>query len=195
MSAIAAQFPLTPQQYLELERDSEVKHEWVNGELFAMAGASVAHNRLCFNLAVSLGSTLSGSPCRGYTSDQRVRIPSTGLYTYPDLTFVCGKAEFDPLNAETLINPTLLVEVLSPSTEAWDRGGKFAHYRRLPSLREFLLVAQDRIRVEHYIREGDTWDLTEYSQPEAVLTPKLWDAQVKLATLYARVDLPPDPGR
>lgn len=195
MSAIAAEVRLTPQQYLELEQSSEVKHEWVNGELFAMAGASVAHNRLCFNLAVSLGSTLSGSPCRGYTSDQRVRIPSTGLYTYPDLTFVCGEAEYDPYSAETLINPTLLVEVLSPSTEAWDRGGKFAHYRRLPSLREFLLVAQDRLCVEHYLRQGDTWVLTAHSEPDAVLTLVSWDAHVRIATVYSGVDLPPNPGR
>ncbi len=195
MRGEVAQRRLTAQQYLELEPLSEVKHEWVNGELFAMAGASAAHNRICFNLAVTLGSALVGSPCRGYTSDQRVRIPSTGLYTYPELTFVCGEVEYDPFSAETLINPTLLVEVLSPSTEAWDRGGRFAHYRRLPSLSEFLLVAQDRLCVEHYLRQGDTWVLTAHSEPDAVLTLASWDAHVRIATVYSGVDLPPDPGR
>lgn len=189
MRAAAAQLHLTPREYLAIERVADTKHELVNGQLLAMAGASPAHNQVSFNLMTQLGPALSRSRCRGYSSDQRVAVPDSDLYTYPDVTVVCGEPEYDAGDPDTLVNPTLIAEVLSPSTEAWDRGGKFAHYRRLPSLREYLLVSQDRPRVERYLREGEEWLRTEFSPLDAVLTLISVPAQVPLAEIYARVNL------
>lgn len=195
MSVAAARPRLTPREYLARERQAEIKHEFVLGEIFAMSGASPAHNRICFNLAGRISPALAGGPCQGYSSDQRVAVPGSVLYTYPDITVVCGEPEFDEYDPDTLVNPTLIVEVLSPSTEAWDRGGKFAHYRRLPSLREYVLIAQDRPRVECYLRRGEEWILTEFSGMDAVLTLASVQSQVPLTEIYDRVNLPEFPAR
>lgn len=198
MSAAPTRITYTPAEYLALEREAETKHELVEGEIFAMAGATAALNQLTFNLAGELRAALAGGPCRGYSSDQRVRVPETNLYTYPDLTIVCGEPEFDPNDSDTLVNPTLIVEVLSPSTEAWDRGGKFAHYRRIPSLQEYLLVSQDRPLLERYLRQGpagDEWLLTAVSSLEGVLTLGSIPVKLALSEIYARVSLPEHPSR
>jgi len=195
MARPAPDAPVTPEAYLALEAAAEFKSEYAGGEVFAMAGGSPAHSQLAFNLGTLLGPALRASPCRGYNADLRIRVPETDLYTYPDLTIVCGEPEFDPRDPHTIVNPTLIVEVLSPSTEAWDRGGKFAHYRRLPSLQEYLLVCQDRPHIDQFVRQGEQWVLTEVSGPEGILRLHRLEESLPLAEIYDRVELPERPGR
>lgn len=151
----------TAEEYLARERKAEYKSEFVNGMIVAMAGANRSHSLILVNLSREVSRQLLGRPCETYTSDMRVRVSPTGLYTYPDLVAVCGEALFDDEHLDTLLNPTVIVEVLSPSTEAYDRGEKFAHYRRLESLREYVLVSQDKVRIESYVRQGAQWLLSE----------------------------------
>lgn len=191
--ATAAKQLLTAEQYLAIERAAEFKSEFFAGEMFAMAGASEEHNLVVANVVGELHAQLKGRPYRLYPSDMRVRVSATGLYTYPDVTVVCGERRFDDEKNDTLLNPTLIVEVLSPTTEAYDRGDKFAHYRRLDSLREYLLIAQDRQRVERYARQADgqQWLLTEFSDPEAVVPLPSIGCELALADVYDKVDLTP----
>jgi Uma2 family endonuclease len=152
-------------EYLALEAKSETKHELVNGEIFAMAGGTPEHSRLAANVIGELGSALRGRPCATFTSDLRVRVLATGLATYPDASVVCGRMEVDPEDKNTVTNPVVLVEVLSDSTEAYDRNDKLAHYRRIPSLRDYLLVSQHERRIEHYHRNDDgTWTLRDVGE-------------------------------
>jgi Uma2 family endonuclease len=157
----------TPEEYLAWERKQPEKHAYYRGEVFAMAGASREQNLIVGNIVGLLFGALRGKPCEAYPSDMRVRIPATGLYTYPDVSVVCGGPVFEDNVHDTLLNPQILVEVLSPSTEAYDRGKKLAHYRTLPSLREVLLVSQEEVLVDHYVRQpeppGDGWLLRSMS--------------------------------
>ncbi len=137
---------LSPQEYLAMERQAETKSEYYAGEVFAMAGASRKHNLIVPNLAYLLVGQLKSRSCEVYNSDMRVKVSATGLYTYPDLAVVCGKPRFDDDQEDTLLNPTVIVEVLSKSTEAYDRGEKFAMYRALESMTDYLLIAQDIAR-------------------------------------------------
>lgn len=178
---------LTPEEYLEFERGSAEKHEYYNGEIFAMGGASARHNTINFNTGIALGAQLKGTRCRGYANDQRVKIPATELYTYPDLVIVCGEPVFE--HGDTLTNPTLIVEVLSPSTESYDRGEKFDHYRKLSSLAEYLLVAQSKCHIIHYARQSDhTWLLTEYDDLKSVISLPAINCRLALADVYDRVE-------
>lgn len=147
---------MTYAEYLELEKTSEVKHEYVNGEVHAMAGGTRAHARLASAFVTLVGPQLLNRPCAAYSSDLRVRIEATRRSTYPDVTIVCGPEVASPHDEDCITNPTLLVEVLSPSTEASDRGDKWAHYQYLPTLREYLLISSDQKRVEVFRRESDT---------------------------------------
>ncbi|MBF0467530.1 MAG: Uma2 family endonuclease [Desulfamplus sp.] len=159
---ITSQTPqYSPDQYLSMERNSVCKNEYINGHIFAMAGASRQHNQITFNISVGLGVELKNRQCVAYSSDMRVKISQTGLYSYPDIVATCNTPEFEDDFVDTLLNPSVIIEVLSDSTEAFDRGGKFAHYRRLDSLQEYILVAQDYMCVEHYARQGEQWILTE----------------------------------
>jgi Uma2 family endonuclease len=179
---------LSEEEYLVLERRSEGRHEFLHGEIFAMTGATRRHNRLAVNLALSLGLQLRGRPCELYIADMRVRVAATGLYTYPDLVVVCGEPRFADAELDTLLNPTLIVEILSPTTEATDRGRKFAHYRQLESLAEVLLIAQDRVAVEHYSRlpEGG-WRLHEATGlDDRVILPAI-GCELPLSEVYERV--------
>ncbi len=153
----------TAAEYLALERRATYKSEYVNGHIIAMSGASRRHNLIAANISRELSSQLRGRPCESYVSDMRVRVSETGLYTYPDVLAVCGDIRFADEQTDTLLNPTVIVEVLSASTEAYDRGDKFAHYRRLASLHDYVLVSQDAVRVEHYVRQGEKWVLSEAS--------------------------------
>jgi Uma2 family endonuclease len=146
---------LTPEQYLEIERKAEYKSEYFRGEMFAMAGASRAHNLLVAHLLRDLGQQLRGKPCEIYPSDMRVRVSSTGLYTYPDVVAVCGEPKLLDNQLDTLLNPHLIVEVLSPSTEAYDRGRKFEHYQSIESLGEYLMITCDRIHADLHTRRPD----------------------------------------
>ena len=183
---------LTPEQYLEIERKAEFKSEYYQGEMFPMAGAKWAHNLLVGNLVRELGQQLRSRPCAVCPSDMRVRVNTSGLYTYPDVVVVCGKPEFPDDQLDTLLNPNLLVEVLSPSTEAYDRGRKFELYRTIESLGEYLLVSSDRVQVDLYTRQPDgRWLLTSASGVEASLDLQSVGCRIGLSDLYEKVDLSP----
>ena len=187
---------LTAAEYLAIELAAENKNEFYDGEMFAMSGASRDHNCVKDNLIVEIGSRCKGGPCRTFSSDQRVRVDRTGLYTYPDIVILCGQGEYDPLNRDTLLNPTAIIEVLSPSTERYDRGMKFQHYQQIPSLREYVLVSQDQALVERYTRqENGTWVLTVFADPAGEFSLDTGSVRVSLADVYRGVDLPPMPPR
>ena len=180
---------LTPEQYLEIERKAEFKSEYYQGEMFAMAGAKEAHNLIIWNLARELGQQLRQRPCRAYLADMRVRVSATGLYTYPDVVAVCGEPQFLDDQRDTLLNPNLIVEVLSPSTELYDRVRKFEHYRSLESVSEYLLVSSERVSAELYTRQPDgRWLLTTVSRMEDSLDLLSVGAHLALADLYEKVD-------
>ncbi len=182
----ARQQPLTVQDYLELERCSEVKHEFYDGELFAMAGGSPEHNMIVANVLGELRQALRRRPCRVFASDLKVKAP-TELYAYPDVTAVCGPLEFDGDAREVLLNPQLIVEVLSDSTESYDRGKKFANYRSIPSLKDYVLVSQQEVLIEHFTRRDDgTWLLRILRQGDRLVLPSL-DCEIEVGEVYLKV--------
>ena len=188
MSSLPKTF-ITPEQYLEIERQAECKSEYFQGEMFAMSGGRQAHNRLAFSFIVAVGSQLRGGSCRGYNSDMRVHIPATGLYTYPDVVVACGQPKFLDAVQDTLLNPTLIVEVLSPSTEAYNRGRKFENYRSLDSLREYLLISSERISVDLFTRQPDgKWLLSSADRMDGSLGLESIGAKLALADLYAGIE-------
>lgn len=149
-------------EYLEMEARSEERHEYVAGEIFAMSGASIAHNRIVGRLFVALTQALDGTPCEPFISTQRVRVDAADAALYPDITVVCGGIETSSSDAQGLVNPTALFEVLSPTTESWDRGGKFERLRQLRSLKTYVLVSQEKRLIERYTRnDDDSWRLVE----------------------------------
>jgi len=181
---------LSVEEYLELERTSEVRHEYYDGELFAMVGASEAHALIVTNLVGELRNQLRGRPCRIYANDVRVQVADTGLYTYPDVIVVCqGPKFFETEHRNTLLNPTLIAEVLSESTEAYDRGKKFDHYRTLESLTDYLLVAQDEAKIEHFTRHREGWLLTVAKGLDGALSLPSIDCELRLAELYEWVEV------
>ncbi len=183
---------LTSEDYLAIERSAEGKSEYLDGEMFAMAGASEAHNLIVSNLIRSLGNRLAERPCRVYPGDLRVLVEATGLYTYPDVSVVCGEPRLvEDRHQDNLTNPQLLIEVLSPSTEAFDRGRKFEHYRAIPSLREYLLVAQEKSALELFLREGDGfWRFTAVQGIDSVLTLPTLGIELPLGEVYGKVTFP-----
>jgi Uma2 family endonuclease len=182
---------LTPEEYLAIERKAEYKSEYFNGEMFAMAGASERHISIVANLMYILVGQLRGRPCKAYSNDMRVRVSPTGLYTYPDVVVVCGQARFADDQKDTLLNPTLLVEVLSDSTKDYDRGGKFEHYRTLTSLSEYVLIDQDKYHVEHFVRQPENrWLLSETNRLEDTLHLSSIDCDLALTEVYDKVEMP-----
>jgi Uma2 family endonuclease len=182
---------LTPTEYLELERKSEFRSEYIAGRIFAMSGASRRHGLIAGNLFRELSSQMRGRTCEAHINDLRVKVSPTGMYTYPDIVAVCGEVLLEDEHLDTLLNPTMIVEVLSETTEAYDRGEKFAHYRRLDSLRDYVLVGQDKIRIEHFRREGEEWILSEVSGSEATLHLGSIDCHVAVAAIYEKVEFEP----
>ena len=174
---------MTYAEYLEFERASELKHEYLRGEVFAMAGGTPEHARLAANVIGELRNALRGRPCSVFTSDARVRIAVTDRATYPDVTVVCGRLEHAPDDPDAIINPIVVVEVLSDTTEAEDRGEKFAHYRRLASLREYVLVSQRARRLEVYRRRDDRWLLDEAGAGETLRMESI-DAALSVDEVY-----------
>jgi len=169
MAVAARKHRLTYAEYLALERETDLKHEFLDGEAWAMAGGTPRHSRVKANLITALNTALGDGSCVVYDSDLKVRVLETGLATYPDAAVVCGPLGRDPEDRNAVTNPAVLVEVLSDATEAWDRGGKFAHYRRIPSLRHYLLVDSGQPRVEHFVRQEDgRWLLSEHGPGDAV---------------------------
>lgn len=181
----------TAEDYLAFERASDERHEFIDGQVYLMAGASENHNLITANVIIALGSQLRGRPCKLYPSDMRVRIGGRDDYHYPDISVVCGEAQIEDDEQDTLLNPTLIVEVLSPSTEQFDRGKKFENYRLLPSLQEYVLIAQDRAHIEHYVRqEGGTWLYSEVKGLDAVgeITLPSIGCSLSMADVYDKVE-------
>ena len=180
---------LTTEDYLDLERQSDIRHEFLDGFVYAMAGESPTHSTICFNLAGSLHAQLKDSPCRGFSPNMKVRAGEKGLYAYPDLMIVCGEPVFLDERGDVLLNPTVIFEVLSPSTEAYDRGEKFERYRtHIETLRDYILVAQDHPRIEHRHRETDgTWTRSEVVGLEETLSLPSIDCTIQLADVYSRI--------
>jgi Uma2 family endonuclease len=187
MAAPRLQRYYTPEEYLALEREADYKSEYIAGQIVAMAGASREHVTIVTNLSRILSSQLLERPCDTYTTDMRVAINTQELYTYPDLVVVCGEAQFEDANVDILVNPTLIVEVLSPSTERYYRGVKFGYYRQIPSLQEYVLVTQDKVLVEQFVREGDHWVFNATTNLDAILRLPAIDCDVPIAEVYRKV--------
>jgi Uma2 family endonuclease len=180
---------LTPEQYLEIERKAEYKSEYYRGEMFAMAGAKWNHNLIVAHLIMQLGLQLRSRPCSVTPGDMRVHVNATGLYTYPDVVVVCGEPQFLDGELDTLLNPTLIAEVLSPSTEAYDRGRKFEQYRSLESLAGYLLISSQRVSAELFARQsGGRWLLTAAGSLEDTLELPVIGCRVALADVYEKVE-------
>jgi Uma2 family endonuclease len=178
----------TPAQYLELERKAQDKSEYFRGEIYPMCGASREHNLITGNVGTALHRQLRHRPCEVYQSNMRVKVSPTGLYTYPDVVVVCGAPRFEDAELDTLLNPTVLVEVLSESTEAYDRGAKFEQYRTLDSLMDYLLIAQDRCHVEHFARQPDgRWLLAEAKGLQDMIRIGSVECDLVLAEVYEKV--------
>ena len=196
MEAKVAQTYLTPQEYIALERKTlpdadTVRSEYLNGEIIAMSGASFAHNLITASMSGELRARLKGSGCVVFANDMRVSIPLTTSYFYPDVDAVCEKPRFEDDVFDTLLtHPKVIVEVLSPSTEAYDRGEKFVHYRQLQSLKEYILVSQDKVHVEHYFRPAEQWVFTDFQKLEQQLPLISIQCKLPLQEIYALVPFP-----
>jgi Uma2 family endonuclease len=179
---------ISPEEYLALERKAEYKSEYLHGEIFGMTGASRKHNLISVNISSELSGQLKGKSCEVYASDMRVKVAASGLYTYPDVVVVCGEPQFEDDYLDTLLNPTLLFEILSKSTERYDRIAKSDYYRSLESLTEHLLVAQDEVRVEQYVKQADgQWALTETRSIEGTIELNSIGCSLTLANIYHKV--------
>ena len=183
---------LTPAEYLKIERAALNRNEYFRGQMFAMAGGSARRSRIKTNVLSYLNGRLKGQPCSTYDSDLRIKCP-TGLYTYPDASVICGELVFDDEHKDTVLNPTLLVEVLSKSTEVCDRGKKFDHCRTIPSLREYVLFSQDESMVQRFERnDDDTWTLSAVSSLDQAALLSSIGIDLPLAEVYERVDFTPE---
>jgi Uma2 family endonuclease len=188
--ATAFEGRFTPQEYLARERNSPgSKSEYVNGHIYAMGGASLAHNRIVYNLAGELRNQIRGGPCSAVSNDMRVKVPQTEMYTYPDVIVFCGEPRLEDDHFDTLLNPTIIIEVLSPSTERYDRGDKWAHFRLIESLQMYVLLAQDQIRAETFMRRGDEWVYAEASGEEGVLNLEAAGCSIPLGSIYELVEI------
>ena len=189
MSSAVAQTYLTPEEYLAFERKATTKHEYLNGQIVAMSGASFAHNFLTMNVANQLYNQLIGGECQVAASDMRVKATQTGSYFYPDVVVVCGEPRAEDDTFDTLLNPTLIVEILSPSTETYDRGEKFEHYQQIASVKDYILISQDKVHIEHYCRQETGWLQTEFAELEDVLSLRSIDCELRLQDVYRRVEV------
>lgn len=180
---------VSEEEYLEAERESETKHEYFQGEIFAMAGASRAHNLIVSNVIREISTQLKKTPCRVYPSDLRVKISDTGLYVYPDVTVVCGEEKFSDDKSDTLLNPKIIVEVLSDSTEGYDRGTKFEHYRKLGSLKEYVMISQNKPKIEKFSKnETGFWMLTESDEYNPIIILESVNCTLELSEVYDKVE-------
>jgi Uma2 family endonuclease len=183
---------ISPEEYLRLERQAEHKSEYVNGEIFAMSGANRKHILITGNIGSEFNQQLRRKACEVYANEMRVKVTATGLYTYPDVVVVCGEPKFEDKYFDTLLNPTVLIEVLSPSTERYDRIAKSSYYRTLESLAEHLLVAQDEIRLEQYIKQANgQWLLFESTSLDAVVELPSIGCSLALRDVYDKVVFDP----
>ncbi len=187
METAAAQALFTPEEYLARERKALTKSEYRDGQIHAMPGASRAHNLITVHVTGELYIQLRTRTCEVYPSDMRVKVSAAGLYTYPDIIVVCDEPRFEDSHFDTLLNPTVLIEVLSPSTAAYDRGEKFRRYQYLDSLCEYIPISQDRVRVEHYLRREQGWNLTEFHSLADVCQLTSIGCELSLQAIYAKV--------
>jgi Uma2 family endonuclease len=196
MSLAQSQPRLTEADYLRIESAADFKSEFFDGEMFAMAGGSREHSLIGTNIAGEFRDRLKGRSCIAYNSDLRIKIEATGLFTYPDLSIICGPVQLAEESDETAVNPVVIVEVLSDSTEGYDRGKKFEHYRQIPTLREYLLVSQKEPRIEQFVRmEDGRWVLTEASGLDSKLEVPSLSIEIALREVFANVTFAPKPIR
>jgi Uma2 family endonuclease len=193
MATPQAKHHFTPEEYLAFERASDTKHEYIDGFIYAMAGGSPPHNRICFNTIGEIHAQLKDSECVGFTSDQKIRTDPQDIFSYPDITIVCGEPVFQSEQKEVLLNPKVIIEVLSPSTELRDRVDKFARYQTIKTLSDYLLIAQDCASIEHFVRQKGKrewlYSLTTGLQAEVKIASI--NCSLKLADVYNRIALPP----
>lgn len=186
MSSILKTIP--KDEYLRRERAAEFKSEYLHGEVFAMAGGSPNHSLIAANFVREAGNGLKTKPCSVFTSDLRIKVEATDLYTYPDASIVCGELQFDDESLDTIVNPAVIVEVLSESTEKYDRGRKAEHYRQIRSLKELVLIAQDQYHVERFMRQADgTWLFQEVKSLDQCITLDSIEIPLLMAELYRGV--------
>lgn len=180
----------TAEEYLRLERAADHKSEFLDGRIYAIAGGSREHDYVAGSLYAELRALLRGRSCDVFSGNMRVKVSPAGLYTYPDVSALCGEAQFDDGHVDTLLNPSVIIEVLSESTERYDRGKKFGLYRKLQTLREYILVAQDVPHIEQYVRQGELWTFGEINGLESALAIPTLDCTIPLASIYERVRFP-----
>ena len=190
MSTLPAQTYLTPEEYLTWERKQPFKNEYHNGQIIAMSGASRAHNLITMNVANQFYTQLVAQGCEVYPGEMRVRTSPTVSYFYPDVTVVCDEPRFEDDTFDTLLNPVLIVEILSPSTAAFDRGEKFEHYKQLDSLQEYMLISQNRVHVERYLRQDTQWILTEFRKIDEVIHLLSNRCKLSVRDIYTLVKFP-----
>ncbi|MBX3000840.1 MAG: Uma2 family endonuclease [Caldilineaceae bacterium] len=178
----------TEEEYFALEEASEIKHEFYRGEIFAMTGGTVNHNRITRNVLTALDSRLQGGRCEAFGSDLRVWIEAHSLYTYPDVLVVCGGVDIADRRNDTITNPQVIVEVLSPSTQAYDQGEKFVFYRTIPTLQEYVLIHQETPHIIHYRKQAEGWLLTDLLSIDDRLTLSSLNVEIPLQRIYDRVD-------
>jgi Uma2 family endonuclease len=183
---------LSEAEYLDLERAAEFKSEFFEGEMFAMAGGTPEHSLISANVTREFGNRLLRSQCVAYNTDLRIKVEASGLFTYPDLSVICGALQFAQGTNDTVVNPTVLVEVLSDSTEAYDRGRKFEHYRQIPTLREYLMISQKEPRIEQFVRQSEgRWLLNEASGLEGNIELPSLDITISIAEVFRNVIFAP----
>ena len=182
------QHQISPEEYLIGERESDIRHEYFAGEIFAMAGASREHNQISTNIVRLLGNQLLEKPCSVFAGDMKVKIQKKKKYSYPDIVVVCEKEEYEDEHNDVLLNPVVLIEILSDSTEAYDRGDKFSHYQDIPSFTEYILVSQYTLKMERFARQPDkSWVYTIYQGEEDILSVETIDCDLPLAEVYRKV--------
>jgi Uma2 family endonuclease len=193
MGEPAAKLRMSPEEYLALERASEQRHEYADGEIFAMSGGTREHSLRATNILGELRSALLDRPCEVHGPDMRIKSVATGRYVYPDASVVCGRAKFEDASRDTLLNPILIVEVLSDSTEAYDRGDKFAHYETIPSVQDYVIASQKEARIDHFHRQADgSWNV-RILRARDVLTLDAIGCQIPVERAYLKVFEPPPP--
>ena len=183
----------TAEEYLDFEREADDRHEFLDGYIFKMAGESLSHSRICVNISREVSSRLLGKPCEALSSNMKVRTSTASLFSYPDLTIVCGEPQFHDTKKDVVINPRVIFEVLSPSTEKYDRGVKFSRYRMgNNSLTDYVLIAQETSLIEHYHRESDgRWLYISYNYLTDIFRLKELEIEIPLDIIYDRVEIQP----
>jgi Uma2 family endonuclease len=193
MSALEAEKIYTPEQYLEFEREAEERHEYLDGQIYLMSGGSPKHSSICVNILIELGLQLRRKPCQIFEANMKVGMATSNQFSYPDASVVCGEPKFHDKHQDVLTNPSVIIEVLSPSTERFDRGKKFARYQRIDSFTDYVLIAQDEPRVEHFARQANgTWILTVATGLKGKIKLASITSTLKLSEVYDRIQFEPE---